>query len=116
MDRRDAPSSGAHRRPASLTVSNTSNPDVLASIGLHWREPVRFRKSAGGHWQLGKVHAVSGDGSLAIFDADGAARNLRPERVEVRRPDRRGRLTWRCVAEVAVTWEQLGLFGDPGPR
>lgn len=53
---------------------------------------------------------VSPDGSIAIFDADGAARSLRPERIEVRRPGNRGRLTWQLLSDVAVTWEQLELW------
>jgi hypothetical protein len=85
-------------------------PEVLEGIGLRQREPVRYRKGESGRWQRGTMHTVASDGSLAIFDANGAARNLRPERVEVRRPDHRGRLTWQLVADVAVTWEQLGLF------
>ena len=38
--------------------------------------------------------------------------NGRPERVEIRRPGSRGRLRWRVVSEVAITWEQLELFPD----
>jgi hypothetical protein len=45
-----------------------------------------------------------------VHDAHGAARSLRPERLEVRRPGRRGRPVWRPITEVAVTWEQLTLF------
>ena len=52
-------------------------------------------------------------GSITIHDANGAARSLRPERVEVRRPGSRGRLTWQLVSDVAITWEQLALWGDP---
>jgi hypothetical protein len=91
-------------------VNRVFAPEVLAVIGLREKEPVRFRKGGSGRWHTGTMHTVSSDGSLAIFDANGAARNLRPERVEVRRPDHRGRMTWQAVAEVAVTWEQLGLF------
>jgi hypothetical protein len=48
-----------------------------------------------------------------LHDPDGAARSLRPERVQVRRPASRGRLAWKTVSDVAVTWEQLDLFDQP---
>jgi hypothetical protein len=86
--------------------------DVLAQLRLTSGEPVRFRKVEGGRWLLGKMSGVASDGSITIHDANGAARSLRPERVEVRRPGSRGRLTWQLVSDVAITWEQLALWGD----
>jgi len=56
------------------------------------------------------MSGVAVDGSITVFDANGNARSLRPERVEVRRPGSRGRLTWQTVSDVAITWEQLQLF------
>ena len=47
---------------------------------------MRFRKAEGGRWLPGKMSGVATDGSITIHDANGAARSLRPERVEVRRP------------------------------
>ena len=82
----------------------------LEALGLRVGEPVRFRKHDGGKWWTGRMHAVAADGSFTIYDDDGAARSLRPERLEVRRPGRRGRLTWQVLSEVAVTWEQLELW------
>ncbi len=61
---------------------------------------------------VGKVARVEPDGSITLHDPDGAARSLRPERVQVRRPGGRGRLVWKAVSDVAVTWEQLDLFGS----
>lgn len=55
------------------------------------------------------------DGSVTLRDPDGSARSLRPEFVEIKRPGSRGRLRWSVVSEVAVTWEQLELFG-PEPN
>jgi hypothetical protein len=86
--------------------------DVLAQLRLTSGEPVRFRKVDGGRWLPGKMSGVGADGSITIHDANGAARSLRPERVEVRRPGSRGRLTWQRVSDVAITWEQLALWGD----
>ena len=89
----------------------------LDSLGLRVGEAVRFRKPTGGRWLPAKMHAVAADGSLLIYDADGAARNIRPEFVEVKRPNGRGRLTWQPVSDVAVTWEQLPLWHDhPAPK
>jgi hypothetical protein len=86
--------------------------DALAQLRLTNGEPVRFRKAEGGRWLPGKMSGVAADGSITIHDANGAARSLRPERVEVRRPGSRGRLTWQPVSDVAITWEQLALWGE----
>lgn len=82
----------------------------LHDLGLRRAEPVRFRKTDTGRWFHGILAGVAPDGSINLFDANGAARSIRPERVEVRRPNGRGRLVWRLVSDVAVTWEQLELF------
>ena len=83
---------------------------VLLQLGLKAGEPVRFRKAEQGRWFHGTMAGVAVDGSINLFDANGGARSIRPERVEVRRPNVRGRLVWRLVSDVAVTWEQLALF------
>ena len=89
--------------------------EILAQLRLTSGEPVRFRKADGGRWLPGKMSGVAVDGSITIHDANGAARSLRPERVEVRRPGSRGRLTWQPVSDVAITWEQLALWREaPG--
>lgn len=85
---------------------------TLAHLRLTCGEPVRFRKVDGGRWLPGKMSGVAADGSITIHDANGAARSLRPERVEVRRPGSRGRLAWQPVSDVAITWEQLALWAD----
>jgi hypothetical protein len=86
--------------------------EALSHLRLTSGEPVRFRKLDGGRWLPGKMSGVSADGSITIHDVNGAARSLRPERVEVRRPGSRGRLTWQSISDVAITWEQLELWGD----
>lgn len=85
---------------------------MLHRLGLRAGEPVRFRRHGHRRWVVGKVTGVGADGSITLRDPDGSARSLRPEVVEVRRPGSRGRLRWRVVSEVAVTWEQLELFDD----
>lgn len=78
---------------------------------------MRFRKAESGRWLPGRMSGVAADGSITIHDTNGAARSLRPERVEVRRPGSRGRLTWQRVSDVAVTWEQLELWVEgPGSK
>ena len=84
--------------------------ETLAAIGLRPGESARFRRNDGGRWIEGRLTRVEVDGSVTLHDRDGAARSLRPERVQVRRPGAHGRLTWRFVNEVATTWEQLELF------
>ena len=83
---------------------------ALERLGLRRGEPIRFRRTANGRWMVGRVEAVERDGSVTLRDPDGSARSIRPERLEVRRPGSRGRLRWRLVTDVAVTWEQLELF------
>ncbi len=83
---------------------------TLLAVGLRRDEPIRFRRNGTGRWVIGKVARVEPDGSITLHDPDGAARSLRPELVMVRRPGSRGRLVWKTVSEVAVTWEQLELF------
>ncbi len=82
---------------------------TLNAVGLRLAEPIRFRRHEGGRWLVGKVVRVEPDGSITLHDPDGAARSLRPETVMVRRPGSRGRLVWKTVSDVAVTWEQLEL-------
>lgn len=83
---------------------------TLNAVGLRLGEPIRFRRQDAGRWLVGKVLRIECDGSITLHDPDGAARSLRPERVQVRRPGSRGRLVWKVVSDVAVTWEQLELF------
>jgi hypothetical protein len=83
---------------------------TLHRLGLRPGEPVRFRKGEASRWYSGKMSGIAVDGSITVFDANGNARSLRPERVEVRRPGSRGRLTWQTVSDVAITWEQLQLW------
>jgi hypothetical protein len=87
-----------------------SSERTLRAIGLRPSEPARFRRHDAKRWGSGKVVRVEADGSVTVSDTDGSARSLRPELVQVRRPGSRGRLTWRSVDDVAVTWEQLELF------
>jgi hypothetical protein len=83
---------------------------TLTAIGLRLSEPIRFKRNDGGRWLVGKVVRMESDGSVTLHDTDGAARSIRPERVQVRRPGTNGRLVWMTVSEVALTWEQLELF------
>jgi hypothetical protein len=83
---------------------------ALGRLGLRQGEAIRFRRREHGRWIVGSVQAVESDGSVTLRDPDGSARSIRPERLEIRRPGSRGRLRWRVVSEVAITWEQLELF------
>jgi hypothetical protein len=87
-----------------------SDPQLLRRLGLHHGEAIRFRRHDRGRWVVGVISGVGADGSITLRDPDGNARSLRPERLEVRRPDPRGRLRWSVVSDVAVTWEQLSLW------
>jgi hypothetical protein len=50
------------------------------------------------------------DGSVALRDAKGAARNLPIDRLEVRTSGPRGAVTWEPVAARAARSEQLHLL------
>jgi hypothetical protein len=91
------------------------SPSALTRLGLRMGEAIRFRRHDKGRWVVGKVSGIAIDGSVNLRDSDGSARSMRAERVEIRRPGSRGRLRWRLVSEVAVTWEQLEMFGGPDP-
>jgi hypothetical protein len=86
------------------------SPATLWRLGLRLGEPIRFRRNENGRWIIGRVMGIASDGSVNLRDPDGSARSIRAERLEIRRPGSRGRLRWRRVDEVAVTWEQLELF------
>lgn len=95
---------------AALEKSTAEQAALLQSIGLTAGEEVRFRRADRGRWQTGHIAYVERDGSITIHDAHGAARSLRPDYLEVKRPSKRKKLTWQAVPDVAVTWEQLTLF------
>jgi hypothetical protein len=88
------------------------SPAALARLGLHTGELIRFRRNGTSRWVVGKVVGIEADGSILLRDPDGSARSLRAEIVEIRRPGSRGRLRWSVVSDVAVTWEQLEMFGN----
>jgi hypothetical protein len=83
---------------------------ALDRLGLRHGEAIRFRRHGHTRWLVGRVEAVEPDGSVTLRDPDGSARSIRPEHLQIRRPGSRGRLRWRIVSEVVVTWEQLELF------
>jgi len=88
-----------------------ADPVVLANVGLHAGEEVRFRRGDSGRWMFGRIAGVNADGSITLHDTrQGAARSMRPDRLEVRRPGARGRMSWQNVGAVAITWEQLSLW------
>jgi hypothetical protein len=84
--------------------------DDLLAIGLRAGEQVRFRKVTGGQWQLATVVGRAKDGSVALRDAKGAARNLPIDRLEVRTSGPRGAVTWEPVPARAARSEQLHLL------
>jgi hypothetical protein len=86
-------------------------PDDLDDVGLHEGESVRWRRHDGGNWQTGTVIGLERDGSVAVRDADGAWRSFVADRLEAKRPNRRGRLVWQPVEEGP---SQLTLW-DPTP-
>ncbi|HEY8547240.1 MAG TPA: hypothetical protein VIL36_19400 [Acidimicrobiales bacterium] len=90
-------------------------PADLADVGLREGDPVRWRRHDGGHWQSGTVIGLERDGSVAVRDADGAWRSIVAERLEARRPNRRGRLVWQPVEEGPAQLSLWDAASSPKP-
>ena len=84
----------------------------VEALGLRVGDRVRFKSIGGGprQWHEGVVVDREKDGSVAVRDHKGASRAVRVERLEVRRPRRRGGQAWESVAERAARIEQLALW------
>ena len=84
----------------------------VEQLGLRAGDRVRFKPLGGGprHWNEGVVMGIEKDGSVAVRDAKGAWRAVRPGRLEVRRARRRGGHRWESVSERAARIEQLALW------
>lgn len=88
----------------------------LEPLGLHVGDAVRWRRRDGGNWQEGIVIGCERDGSVAVRDRDCAWRSIVADRLEARRPDRRGRLRWQSVSAAAARGSQLSLWEPAPPR
>ena len=84
----------------------------LERLGLRAGERVRFRRPDRSRWQPGIVRRLERDGSVGLVDADGAARAVPVDAVEVRCSGPRGRATWEPLVARAGRTEQLDLL-DP---
>lgn len=82
----------------------------LAGLGLAGGQRVRFRRPGRSRWYEGVVARREKDGSLRVRDADGAARAIPLERVEVPTEGPRGGARWEPVLERAARVEQLPLL------
>lgn len=89
----------------------------LLDVGLHPGDTVRFRPRPGARWREAVVERRERDGSIGVRDADGKARSLPVDRLEVPAVGPRGARTWEPLAERAARDLQLDLFRDaePGP-
>jgi hypothetical protein len=90
--------------PAALAES------ALLEVGLRPGDCVRYRKKDGGAWQEARVERRERDGSIGVRDANGSARAIPVERLEVRGRGRRGGVVWEPVADRAGRDEQLGIW------
>lgn len=82
----------------------------LLAVGLRAGDRVRYRRREGGTWREARVERRERDGAVGVRDAQGAARTLPLDRLEVRRTGPRGGAVWLPVAELAAQEEQLGLW------
>lgn len=90
--------------PAALTES------ALLEVGLRPGDRVRYRKKDGGAWQEARVERRERDGSIGVRDANGAARAIPVDRLQVRGTGKRGGTVWEPVIERADRDEQLGIW------
>ncbi|MEO7555454.1 MAG: hypothetical protein ABIV94_02465 [Acidimicrobiales bacterium] len=82
----------------------------LAELGLRPGEPVRWRRSPGGRWLVGKVERIEADDSIGVRDSKGASRALAPGRLEVRATGPRGATMWEPLTERSARTEQMELW------
>ncbi|MDQ2650150.1 MAG: hypothetical protein M3Z03_11430 [Actinomycetota bacterium] len=90
--------------PAALTES------ALLEVGLRPGDRARYRKKDGGAWQEARVERRERDGSIGVRDANGAARAIPVDRLQVRGTGKRGGTVWEPVIERADRDEQLGIW------
>ena len=84
--------------------------DLLGQWGLRVDDKVRWRPAGKRTWTEGRVTGIEGDGSVGCVDADGRARALVADRLQVWRRTGRGR-RWEPLAGP----QQLALFAEPLP-
>jgi hypothetical protein len=83
----------------------------LEELGLRKGERVRWQQRDRAHWAEGAVTGRERDGSIAVRDAQGRARALLIERLEVRAVGPRGAPGWEPLIDRVRRAEQLDLFG-----
>ena len=59
---------------------------------------------------MGRSQATSSDGSIGVVDADGAARSITVDRLEVGSRGVRGGRAWEPLTQRAARCEQLSLL------
>jgi hypothetical protein len=85
----------------------------LQILGICVGEAVRWRTAAAGRWHHGLVRYRERDGSVGVTDADGAARSIPVDRLEVTSRGARGGRTWEPLTQRASRSEQLSLLALP---
>jgi hypothetical protein len=91
-------------------VGTVGDDGSLEALGLTPGEAVRWRRREGGHWHDGVVIRREDDGSVAVWDAQGAWRSIRVDRLEVQAEGRRGARRWEPVEDRASRPTQLRLW------
>ena len=82
---------------------------LLRDRGLQVDDRVRWRPTGKRAWVVARVTGLEADGSIGCVDADGRARAVVAERLEVeRRTGRVGARRWARLADP----QQLVLFAD----
>jgi hypothetical protein len=82
----------------------------LRILGIGVGEAVRWRTAAAGRWHYGSVAGRERDRSVGVTDADGAARSIAVDRLEVTCRGARGGRAWEPLTQRASRCEQLSLL------
>ena len=86
--------------------------EALAAWGLQADDRVRWHPTGKRAWVEARVTGIEADASVACVDADGRARAVVADRLEVwRRSGRRGTRRWVPLLRP----QQLALFAEPAP-
>lgn len=81
----------------------TKKPETptLATYGLEYDEPVRFRRSEGQTWDFGKARGIERDGSIGLRDEySGASRAIYAHLIQKQIRGVRGGKKWIPIIEV----------------
>lgn len=98
------------RKPRTRRSVERADDTGLVELGIRRGDRVRFRRRDDERWKEAVVERRERDGSIGLRDANGAARAIALDRIEVRDRGPRGGVVWEPLTERAARVEQLRLL------